>query len=44
MTVIGLIYLYILQSRNPNKEKHADVPVNGELTMQGVAVCVTHRF
>ena len=35
---------YLLQSRNPDKEKYADIPVDGELTVQGVAVCVTHQF
>lgn len=35
---------YVLESRNPNKEKYADIPVDGELTVQGVAVCVTHKF
>ena len=27
---------YFLQSRNPNKERYADIPVDGELTVQGV--------
>lgn len=35
---------YVLESRNPDKEKYADIPVDGELTVQGVAVCVTHKF
>lgn len=35
---------YVLQSRNSDKAKYADIPVDGELTVQGVAVCVTHKF
>lgn len=35
---------YVLQSRNPDKKTYADIPVEDELRIQGVAVCVTHKF
>lgn len=35
---------YVLKSCNADKETYADIPVDDELTIQGVAVCVTHRL
>lgn len=35
---------FILRSENPDKQKYADIPVEGDLSIQGVAVAVTHRF
>ena len=35
---------YLLKSCNPDKETYADIPVEGELQIQGVAVCVAHKL
>ena len=35
---------YLLKSCNPDKETYADIPVDGEPQIQGVAVCVAHKF
>lgn len=35
---------YLLLSCNPDKETYADIPVDGELEIQGVAVCVAHKL
>lgn len=38
--------VYVLESRNPDKEKYADIYPHkfGDFTIQGVAVCVSHRL
>ena len=35
---------YLLKSCNADKETYADIPVEGELQIQGVAVCVAHKL
>ena len=35
---------YVLKSCNVDKTKYPDIPVEAELRIQGVAVCVSHRL
>ena len=35
---------YVLKSCNPDKKTYPDIPVEAELRIQGVAVCVSHRL
>lgn len=35
---------YVLKSCNTNKKKYPDIPVEAELRIHGVAICVSHRL
>ena len=35
---------YVLKSCHPSHQKYPDIPVESELRIQGVAVCVSHRL
>ena len=38
------LHRYLLKSCNNNRKAYPDIPVEAELRIQGVAVCVSHRL
>jgi repressor LexA len=38
------LHRYLLKSCNPDRKNYPDIPVESELRIQGVAVCVSHRL
>ena len=38
------LHRYVLKSCHPRRQKYPDIPVESELRIQGVAVCVSHRL